>query len=160
MRDIVLVLDNIRSVFNTASLFRTANGASVSSLYLCGVTPSPQDVFGRIRPDFAKVSLGAEGSVAWTSVASTVRCISRLRREHFFIVALEQNPASVSYADIGSIIRNHKKIALIVGNEVSGIAPRIFRLCDIGFELPMCGDKESLNVSVAGGIALYKLRFG
>ncbi|MEN9342115.1 MAG: hypothetical protein RIQ54_371 [Candidatus Parcubacteria bacterium] len=160
MTNIVLVLDNIRSIFNTASLFRTANGAGVSSVYLCGVTPSPHDRFGRIRSDFAKVSLGAERSVSWTSCVSTARCISRLRRDHFFIIALEQHPSSVSYANVGSIVGAHANIALILGNEVRGVSPDVFRLCDIGFELPMHGDKESLNVSVAGGIALYKLRFG
>lgn len=159
MRDIVLIIDNVRSVFNTASMFRTADGVGSTSIALCGVTPLPLDRFGRMRPDFAKVALGAQETVQWKQYATTIRCISKLKKEGWHIIALEQAPGSISYEAIGKYVRGKKKIALVVGNEVEGVSKKILKKCDACVELPMSGAKESLNVAVAAGIALYALRY-
>ncbi len=148
---ISVALHNIRSTHNVGSIFRTADGAGVEKLYLCGVTPSPVDRFGRARADVAKVALGAEKTVPWESVADSKDLIERLKKEGYKVFALEQSEKSVDYrtAKLGG--RN----LLIVGNEVGGIEPEILDICDEILEIPMKGEKESLNVSVAAGIALF-----
>lgn len=158
-REIVLVVDNVRSVFNVASMFRTADACGVASIFLCGITPTPLDAFGRVRKDFNKTSLGAESTVAWHQYASVSRALSILRARGFFIIGLEQGEGSVSYQDASRIFSAHNSIALVVGNEVSGVSRKALLRCDALFEIPMNGTKESLNVSVATGIALYKLQY-
>lgn len=155
-RSIVAILLNIRSLHNVGSMFRTADGAGIAKLYLCGITPAPVDRLGVVRGEIAKTALGAERAVPWESVRSAAIAIRRLRREGYAICALEQSPKSISlfskYAG-----RNDKKICLIVGNEVMGIPKRILESADRVLEIPMRGTKESLNVSVAFGIAVYQL---
>ena len=155
MKDFVVVLDNIRSLHNVGSIFRTADGAGVRALYLCGVTPAPLDRFGRPRQPLTKVSLGAEKHVAWHVAASTARTITTLKREGYTIVALEQSAHSVSYDKVK--VKKRAKMALVVGNEVKGIAPLLLKKADVVMEIPMHASKESLNVSVAFGIAAYGL---
>jgi len=157
---LIAVLHDIRSVHNVGSIFRTADGAGCEKLYLCGITPSPLDRFKKIRPDFAKVSLGAEKSVAWESVPDTVALIKKLARDGWKIVALEQSKKSVPYYLASDMLRKSRseRIALVVGNEVEGIPQDILKLVDMVLEIPMLGKKESLNVSVAFGIAIYGLR--
>ncbi|MFH1192757.1 MAG: TrmH family RNA methyltransferase [Candidatus Jorgensenbacteria bacterium] len=170
MREIVAVLVNIRSVHNVGSMFRTADAAGVSKMYLCGITPTPLDRFGRFRGDFAKVSLGAERSVAWDASASSVRATSRLlgnlKREGYKIFAVEQSAKSVPCF---SLKPSRGKIALVFGNEVRGLSPTLLRHADRIVEIPMRGavvrqarhpkhtgrGKESLNVAVAFGIVAY-----
>ncbi len=153
------VLYDIRSVHNVGSIFRTADGAGFSKLYLCGITPSPLDRFKKSRPDLTKVSLGAEKSVAWESVLDTAALIEKLKNEGWEICMLEQSRKSVSLgSDFWKDIQQ-RKIALVVGNEVDGIPPAILKFADEVIEVPMFGKKESLNVSVAFGIAAYQLRF-
>src|SRR5437868_352850 len=94
--DCILILHNIRSVYNVGSIFRTADGAGVSSLYLTGITPTPIDRFGRARPDFAKVSLGAERTVLWQYAPELIPTISNLKTNGYTIVAIEQDPQSVN----------------------------------------------------------------
>jgi len=152
----VLVLENIRSVENTASIFRTADGFGVSKIILIGTTPSPLDRFGRERRDFIKISLGAEKVVDWEYVrAQDLRFkIQDLREQSFKIIALEQHPKSVK------LVLDTKPLepfVLIVGNEVDGISQEALKLSDSILEIPMQGKKESLNVSVATGIALFVL---
>lgn len=153
----VLILENLRSVENTGSIFRTAEGLGVSKIILVGTTPAPMDRFGRKRSDFAKVSLGAEDIVEWEWIApeNFQFLISNLQKEGFKIIALEQDPKAKR---LGSY--EAKKLgpfALIVGNEVDGVSKGTFDMCDEIIEIPMQGKKESLNVSVATGIALYAL---
>jgi len=148
------VLDNIRSVHNVGSIFRTADGAGFSEVVLCGVTPGPTDRLGRLRPDFAKVALGAEQSLPWRKERTVGKAISRLRKEGFFVIALEQSLKSVPYTALPK--RMPDKIALIVGSETRGIQPRTVKRADRILEIPMKGEKESLNVSVAFGIAAYE----
>lgn len=154
MQEVVAILHNIRSVHNVGSIFRTADGAGISKLYLCGITPTPLDRFGRVRSDFEKVSLGAERSVLWEHLPTTAGAITRLKREGFEIIAVEQAKQSIPYSVYRSRV---EKIALIVGHEVKGISPALIRKADTIVEIPMRGTKESLNVSVAFGIVAYHL---
>jgi len=154
---LVGILHDIRSVHNVGSIFRTADGAGFHKLYLCGITPSPLDRFKKVRPDFAKVALGAEKNVAWESVSDTVALIKELKQEGWKILALEQSKRSLRIDLFSKIVS--RKIALVVGAEVDGIPAGILKLADAILEIPMFGKKESLNVSVAFGIAAYRLRF-
>jgi 23S rRNA (guanosine2251-2'-O)-methyltransferase len=152
---LVAVLDNVRSLHNVGSIFRTSDGAGVAQLYLCGITPEPLDRFGRIRPPFAKVALGAEQNVPWEKVSRTVDAIKKLKRAGYRIIALEQTKNSIPYNSLK--IGKNAKVALIVGEEVEGLTPRVLGLCDEVIEIRMRGTKESLNVSVAFGIAAFEL---
>jgi tRNA G18 (ribose-2'-O)-methylase SpoU len=153
------ILSDIRSVHNVGSIFRTADGAGFKKLYLCGITPSPLDRFHKIRPDFAKVALGAEKSVAWESVSDIAALIKKLKKEKWKILALEQSKRSISLlSDIRHDVAG-RRCALVIGNEVDGVPATILKLADTVLEIPMLGEKESLNVSVAFGVAAYRLRF-
>lgn len=152
-RKVILILDNLRSVYNTASIFRTADGAGVLEIFLCGTTPEPIDRFGRKRKDFAKVSLGAEESVSWKYFETTTEAIQTLKSSNFDIIALEQDDASVLFDEYVS----EKNIALVVGEETQGLQKNILKQCDAIVEIPMRGTKESLNVSVATGVVLYQI---
>lgn len=149
---IYLILNDIRSVHNVASIFRTADAAGVSKIYLTGYTPAPLDRFGRARRDFAKVSLGAENFVSWEAARSASRFLKRLKKEGVRLAAIEQDTRAVSYKKISA---RGKPLALLFGNEVRGLPKHLLSLCDAIAEIPMRGKKESLNVSVAVGIALF-----
>lgn len=151
---IILILDNIRSVHNAGSIFRTADGFGVSEIFLCGTTPTPFDRFGRERSDFSKVSLGAEKTIPWKFFETTEDAIQEAKEKKFHIVALEQSSRSIPL----HTFKTSKSVALILGAEVVGISETILDLCDEVIEIPMSGTKESFNVSVAGGIAMYVLR--
>ncbi|MBC8465272.1 MAG: RNA methyltransferase [Parcubacteria group bacterium] len=154
MKKIVLILHNIRSTYNVGAIFRTADGAGVSHVYLSGYTPLPVDQFNRPRKDIAKTALGAEVSVPWTATKNISTLISRLKKDGYTIVGLEQDERSVDYRSVPK----KEKVALLVGNEVRGISPPLRKKCDVLIEIPMRGEKESLNVSVATGIALYAVK--
>jgi len=170
MKEIIVVLHNIRSVYNVASIFRTADGAGVKKIYLCGITPTPLDRLRNPRRDFIKVSLGAEKSVLWEKFSQTALLIDKLKKEGYRIFAVEQSPKSVPYYKV-NIKRQVSKFVLILGNEVRGLSPAILKRADKILEIPMrgamlkqahhpkslgCG-KESLNVAVAFGIVIYGL---
>ena len=148
-----LALHNIRSVYNVGAIFRTADAVGVSKIYLCGYTPAPIDRFGRVRKDIAKAALGAEKTVEWESIDDTSKLISKLSREKYTILALEQDAKSISYKKVKLGLKN----LLILGEEVSGIEQSILKKCDQILEIPMKGKKESLNVSVAAGVALFSI---
>ena len=152
----IAVLHDIRSLHNVGSMFRTADAAGVEKLYLCGITPSPFDLFGRVRVQFAKVSLGAENTVAWEAKKDALRLVRRLQEEGFTVFAVEQYPGSVPYDE--ALLPANGKVAFVVGNEVEGLPPAICDACDSVLEIPMHGGKESLNVSVSFGIIAYALR--
>ncbi len=149
---ISLLLPDIRSVHNVGSIFRTADCVGVGHIYLAGVTPTPFDRFGRARKDFAKVSLGAEKTVAWEQVADAVAFIKAQKRNGVKIVALEQSAHSVDY----KAVKLEGPALVILGREVEGIAPELLKLADIIAEIPQHGAKESLNVSIAAAVALYR----
>ena len=150
----VAILHNIRSLHNVGSILRTADGAGVEKLYLCGITPSPLDRLKAVRSDIAKTALGAEKTVAFENVRSTSRLIDKLRQDGYQIIALEQDPQSVPLYRYKSSTR---PVALILGAEVDGIPKTILQKADTIIEIPMRGKKESLNVSVAFGIAAFHL---
>lgn len=150
-----LVLDTIRSAHNVGSIFRTADAIGVSHIYLCGTTPCPRDRFDRPRKDIAKVALGAEKTIAWTYCATTESALTMLKKEGFVLYALEQSESAIDYKKVAP--KNTEKWALVLGNEVGGITQEVLQLCDTVIEIPMRGEKESLNVSVAAGIALARL---
>jgi|SRR5579872_1327020 len=151
-KEIRIILHDIRSTHNVGSMFRTADAAGVSTIYVTGYTPAPVDQFGRKRKDIAKTALGAEESVPWEKVSNISQLMSRLKKDGFQITAVEQSKRSVDYKKV----KLHKKSVLIVGNEVSGISTKILNNCDVVAEIPMRGIKESLNVSVAFGVALFR----
>mgnify|MGYP001607814450 CR=1 FL=1 len=149
----VLVLENIRSVENAGSIFRTADGLGVSKIILIGTTPAPVDRFGRKRADFAKVSLGAEDSVEWEYREEIGSVIKGLKSDGFMIIALEQPPGAKNLREF----KTKELFALVVGNEVHGVSKEALAKADAIVEIPMLGRKESLNVSVSTGIALFVL---
>lgn len=157
MRNIRLFLDNIRSVHNVGSIFRTAETAAISKIYCVGTTPQPNDRFGRKRTDVAKVALGAEEIVPWQycSDEDGLDMLKKLKKEGFEIIALEQDKKSVDYKTI--TLGTDAKAMVILGNEVEGVSKRLLSIADTIGEIPLQGTKESLNVSVATGIFLYRI---
>ncbi len=149
---ISIILHNIRSAQNVGAIFRTADAAGVGKIYLTGYTPTPLDRFGRTDGKIAKTALGAELSVAWESCKNISALIKKLKKSKVDIVAAEQSPRAISYAKW----RPKFPIAVIFGNEVLGVSPLLLKQCDEVVEIPMRGEKESLNVSVAAGIILFK----
>jgi tRNA G18 (ribose-2'-O)-methylase SpoU len=156
---LILVLDNIRSTHNVGSLFRTADCAGVSEIVLCGITPSPIDRFGRPRPDITKVALGAELSVPYHTTDSTDEYLAQQKSLGSTICALEQSATALCLFDesLKKSLANSSSVVLVLGTEVTGIAESTLQLCDYVLEIPQVGTKESLNVSVAGAIAIYHL---
>lgn len=161
-RDIRLLLDNIRSVHNVGSIFRTAETIGISHIYCAGTTPTPNDRFGVKRKDFAKVALGSEDIIPWEHVDDHVAVIKSLKKlggtnKKFGlkIISLEQAENSVDYKSVN--INNKGVTLIIIGNEVEGVSKDLLTLSDVIAEIPMKGLKESLNVSVATGIFLYRL---
>lgn len=150
-REIVLVAVDVRSLFNVGSFFRTGDAFGISKIYLCGITGTPDSLSA---DKITKVSLGAEKSVPWEYKENTIDLLKYLKSENYLIISLEQDKKSVTKI---SNLKN-KKIALFVGNEVDGLSKQILKKSDIILELPMLGNKESLNVSVATGIALHILK--
>lgn len=153
MKNITLILHNVRSTHNVGSIFRTADAMGVSRVFLTGYTPAPIDRFGRVVKDIHKTALGAQEYVPWQQ--GEIRTIlAQLKGDGYTLVALEQDDRSVSVATY----QPDAKTALIVGNEVRGVSKQLRNACRVILEIPMCGKKESLNVSVATGVALYALR--
>ncbi len=145
-----VICHNIRSTYNVGSIFRTADAVGVSKIYLCGYTPSlPNE-------KISKVALGAEKLIPYQTVKSTTWLIKKLKSEGVKIVALENNiEKGINYSKFKPIF----PIALILGNEVKGLPKNILNISDKIIYLPMKGGKESLNVSVAFGVAAYKIAF-
>lgn len=150
----IAVLDNIRSNHNVGSIFRTADGAGIEKIYLCGITPSPTDRFGRENKAFTKVSLGAENNIKYEKIKSIENLLDNLKSEGYKIIAIEQHEKAKSIFDFK--LKN-SKVAIIIGQEVGGLSKEILDKSDEILEIPMRGKKESLNVSVAFGIAVYQL---
>lgn len=153
LRENILILHNIRSAENVGAIFRTADATGIKKLYFTGYTPTPLDRFGRKRKDVAKTALGAEEFVPWEQKKNLFSLLARLKKEKFLIIGIEQDKKSIDYKKV----KLKEKNALIVGTEVSGIPKNILKKCDIIAEIPMLGKKESLNVSVATGIALFRM---
>ncbi len=146
-QQIYLILHNIRSAYNVGSIFRTADAAGITRVYLCGITPRPP------HSKIAKTALGAEKIIWWEYHKQISRLLKRLKDNGTRIIALEQTPGSINYRKF----KPKFPLAIIVGNEVRGLNKRILSLTDRIIEIPMYGQKESLNVAVATGVAIYKI---
>jgi 23S rRNA (guanosine2251-2'-O)-methyltransferase len=161
MRDVVLVVHNVRSAHNVGSLLRTAEGLGVAKVYLSGYTPYPTSlndtrlphIGKRVDAQIHKTSLGAETSIEWQQADKAKSLLQRLEKQGYALVALEQTSEAVSLDKF----KPPPKVALIVGNEVGGVDPEILDICNVHLEIPMRGRKESFNVAVAAAIALYQL---
>jgi len=154
---LILILHDIRSAHNVGSIFRTADGAGVDEIILSGYSPVPPKKGALYLSDadkaLKKTALGAEESVIWKKRKSLARLLQSLKKEGYDILALEQSKESVDYREYAY----SGKIALVVGNEVRGVDTKILASCDAILEIHMYGKKNSLNVSVATGIALYQI---
>jgi tRNA G18 (ribose-2'-O)-methylase SpoU len=161
MLSLVLVAHDIRSAHNIGSLIRTAEGLGVSRLFITGYSPypaAPDDsrlphIAGKITARIHKTSLGAEDSLDWAYRQDVTKVIHRLKTEGYTIAGLEQAAGAISLVEFDP----PSKIALIVGSEVGGLSREVLVLCDKIIEIPMAGNKESFNVAVAAGMALFHL---
>ncbi len=149
----ILILPDIRSAQNVGSLFRTADACGIECIYIVGITPAPTDQFGRFNSAIAKTALGAEKTVSWQKVATLAPLLNKLRKAGVQTIAIEQSETAIDYKKV----KVQLPVAFIVGNEVDGLPKNILDKVDIVTEIPMKGSKESLNVSVAGGIALFRI---
>lgn len=145
---IIVVLDNIRSMHNVGSIFRTADAFLIESIFLCGFTPQPP------HRDIQKTALGATETVHWKYFGTTVEAINKLKQEEYAIWAIEQTTKSVSLQNIQF---NKTPTAIVFGNEVEGVTADVLSLCNAAIEIPQFGTKHSLNVSVAAGIVLWSM---
>ncbi len=142
------MLDNIRSLYNVGSMFRSSDGAFVAKLFLSGYTPHPP------RKEIDKTALGSTGTVPWEYHKTTEECVAAIRNVGAKLCVLEHTTASIPYYEIK---KSDFPVCLVVGNEITGVSPAVIAAADIAIEIPMYGMKQSLNASVAYGIALYEL---
>jgi tRNA G18 (ribose-2'-O)-methylase SpoU len=161
-REIIVIAHNIRSVMNVGAILRTAEGFGVGKVFATGYTPNCDDglphVREKLRRNIHKAALGAEEMVDFRFSPNVMELIKELRAAGFRIIGLEQDARAVSLPSFHKNLckgRPCKKIALLLGEEVSGLTPELREACDTLVEIPMFGRKESFNVSVATGIALY-----
>lgn len=152
-KGIYILLHDIRSTHNVGSIFRTCDALGVNKIFISGYSPTPLDKFNKPRKDIAKVALGAEKTIEWEYVKNPKKILQKMKENGVQIVALEQAENSVDYKKI----KIKKPVMFLVGNEVGGIEKNILSLCDIVAEIPMFGEKESLNVSVAFGVGLFRM---
>jgi len=146
-----VVLHNIRSAHNVGSIFRSADGAGVDTIFLCGYTPAPTDRFGRPVDEILKTSLGATSTVQWEQCDETVACLESLRQRGVTIVAVEQCPNAALYTEMAY----PNDVAFVFGNEIDGVPKEVCDMADSVVYIPMHGKKESLNVGVSAGIVLF-----
>ncbi len=146
---VYIILNSIRSSYNVGSIFRTSDGVMIEKLFLCGYTPYPP------KKEVLKTSLGAQDSVAWEYVNDAKEVITNLKAQGVKICALELTKESIPHYNASC---NNFPLALIIGNEISGVSQDLLDLCDFSLEIPQYGIKQSLNVAVAYGIAVFELR--
>lgn len=146
---IVVVLDNIRSMHNVGSVFRTADAFLLKSICLCGYTPRPP------HRDIHKTALGATETVHWEYFASTAGAVQQLRHQGYTVLAVEQVENSIPLHRFDA--NQYERLAVIFGNEVTGVDAEVLKHCDGFIEIPQLGMKHSLNISVAAGIVLWEL---
>ncbi len=146
---VYVLLNSIRSTYNVGSIFRTSDGVMIEKLYLCGFTPSPP------KKEILKTALGATQSVNWEYVKDAKEVVLKLKSEGIKICALELTSKAIPYH---SITKKDFPLCVIVGNEITGVSQELIDLCDFSIEIPQYGIKQSLNVAVAYGIAVYEMR--
>ena len=153
MKEVAVLLHNIRSAHNVGSIFRTADAAGVGRIYLSGYTPRPVDRFGRPQKDIGKTALGADQFVPWEYHKTPAKLIARLKKEEWQVVGVEQDARAVDYRSF----KSNRQTLFIFGNEVRGISADLRKRCDALVEIPMRGEKESLNVSVTAGVIFFSV---
>lgn len=146
---VYVILDSIRSTYNVGSVFRTSDGAMIKKLFLCGYTPHPPE------KEILKTALGSTESVEWEYIKDAKEVIYKLKSEGVKIYSLELTENSKPYFDVAD---SEFPIALIIGNEITGVQQELLDLCDASLEIPQYGIKQSLNVAVAYGISIFELR--
>lgn len=146
---IVIVLDNVRSLNNVGSVFRTADAFLIEAIYLCGITGIPP------HREIQKTALGATESIHWEYFKTTNEAFKKLKKDKYKLVALEQTENSISLKNYRW--NHHERTALIFGNEIKGVHQEIINQCDCSIEIPQLGTKHSFNISVSVGIVLWDL---
>ncbi len=146
---LIIVLDNVRSLYNIGSVFRSADAFLIKKIYLCGITACPP------HRDIHKTALGATESVAWEYQKETRQAITKLKADDYRIIAIEQTDKSIALKDFNT--NADQKYAVIFGHEIRGVDQQIIDLCDMSIEIPQFGTKHSLNISVSAGIVLWHL---
>jgi tRNA G18 (ribose-2'-O)-methylase SpoU len=148
---VVVVLDNVRSMNNIGSVFRTCDAFRIDAVFLCGITAKPP------HKDIEKTALGATESVSWQYFESTKQAVERLRTDSYKIYAIEQVKNSIFLNQFA--MKKNEKLALIFGNEVMGVEQDIINECNACIEIPQFGTKHSLNISVSAGIVLWHILY-
>lgn len=148
---IIIVLDNIRSMHNVGSVFRSADAFRIEKVALCGYTPRPP------HRDINKTALGATDTVNWEYHTSTLDAVQSLKKQGFQVFGIEQVDTSLSLEKWHEIYHPSAKTAIVLGNEVEGVDEEVLKICDGHVEIPQFGSKHSLNISVAAGIVLWEL---
>lgn len=153
--NIIICLENIRSVYNVGSLFRTGEGFGLNNFALVGITPTPLDRFGKKRKDFIKTALGAEDRIKWEYFENANTLLHKY--PDYKIISIEINNNSEDIKNIDNFIfeNKDKKFLIFLGSEVEGVSEEIIAKSNKVYHIPMTGEKESFNVSVAGGIVMY-----
>lgn len=146
---LIIIADNVRSMHNVGSIFRTSDAFLVEKIYLCGITPTPP------HREIQKTALGATESVDWQYAENTLDVVNQLKKEGWTILALEQTTNSVMLDELK--IEKGEKIAIVLGNEVEGVNQEVINLCNKTVEIPQFGTKHSFNVSVSCGIMLWQV---
>jgi tRNA G18 (ribose-2'-O)-methylase SpoU len=146
---IIIVLDDIRSLHNIGSVFRTADAFLIEKIVLCGITATPPN------KEIHKTALGATETVAWEYETDVLKVIENLKKEGVIVLAIEQVESAVFLQDFEIVSK--KKYALVFGNEVFGVSQEAVALCDGSIEIPQLGTKHSLNISVSAGIVVWDL---
>lgn len=155
-RQISILLPDIRSAHNVGSIFRTSDACGITKIYLSGYTPRPIDIYGRAQKEIAKTALGAEQTISWEYHKNTANLLKKLKASGVQLIAIEQSLISIDYKKIKTS-QLSENVCFIVGNEVTGLPQSILKYADIVAEIPMKGEKESLNVAVSAGIVLFRI---
>lgn len=146
---LIVILDNVRSMYNVGSVFRTADAFRIEALYLCGITSCPP------HPEIHKTALGAEDAVDWVYCKNAVEAVKSLQQQGYEVLAIEQVEGSTLLQDF--VPGDGKKYAIVLGNEVKGVGQEVIDCCDGCLEIPQFGTKHSLNVSTTAGIVMWEL---
>ena len=158
-KPLVVVMDNIRSMHNVGSVFRTADAFLIAGICLCGFTPQPP------HRDIQKTALGATESVDWLYYENTMAAVTALKEQGYKVFAIEQTKGSISLENFKTYLSNasnankesNKAVAFVFGNEVEGVSEEVLAICDGAVEIPQYGMKHSLNISVAAAIVLWEM---
>lgn len=146
---VIVLLDNVRSLHNVGSVFRTCDAMAVEKLYLCGITAKPP------HREIQKTAIGATESVNWEYMDDAISIIHRYKKEGYTIISVEQTSNSIA---LGNYNWKNEKVLLVFGNEIDGVHQKIIDLSDFSLEIPQWGTKHSFNITVSAGIVLWDLK--